>query len=97
MYFEWNEEKNAWLRKNRGITFESVQTAIQEGRLLDVHNHPNKAKYPHQRRLVVQIDSYVYLVPCVPKDDADDVWFLKTIIPSRKATKQYITNDDIQS
>lgn len=94
MYFEWSEEKNQWLRKNRAISFEAVQTAIQEGGLLDIHNHPNKEKYPRQLRLVVQIDTYVYLVPCVPKENEENVWFLKTIIPSRKATKKYITNDN---
>ncbi len=91
MYFEWSEEKNAWLKKYRGVTFEAVQTVLQEeGGLLDIHEHPNKTKYPHQRRLVIRIDDYVYLVPCVPK--GNDVWFLKTIIPSRQATKRYITN-----
>jgi uncharacterized DUF497 family protein len=88
MYFEWNEEKNEWLKKQRGISFEDVQTIIQDGGLLDVHEHPNKEKYPRQYRLIVQIEEYVYIVPAVPKDK--DVWFLKTIIPSRKETKVHI-------
>lgn len=88
MYFEWSEDKNQWLREFRQVSFEAVQMAIQEGGLLDIHDHPNHTKYPLQRRLVVRIEAYVYLVPCVPKDG--DVWFLKTIIPSRKATKEFL-------
>lgn len=91
MYFEWSEEKNQWLKQYRQVSFEAVQMAIQdEGGLLDIHQHPNEAKYPHQRRLVVRIESYVYVVPCVPREG--DVWFLKTIIPSRKATKEFLIN-----
>ncbi len=88
MYFEWSEEKNQWLKQYRQVSFEAVQMAIQEeGGLLDVHKHPNETKDP-QQRLVVRISEYVYLVPCVPKEG--DVWFLKTIIPSRKATKEFL-------
>lgn len=90
MYFEWNEDKNEWLRLHRGVSFEAVQTAIQEGHLLDIHEHPNKEKYPKQFLLIVRLEDYAYIVPCVPKEE--DVWFLKTIIPSRKATKLHITN-----
>ncbi len=88
MYFEWSEEKNAWLKKHRSVSFEAIQTAIQDGNLLDIQTHPNEKKYPNQRLLVVQLHEYVYLVPCVPKEE--HVWFLKTIIPSRKATKHYM-------
>jgi hypothetical protein len=55
--------------------------------LLDEIEHPNKAKYPNQRVLVVKVDGYAYLVPYV---ESDDEIFLKTVIPSRKATKQYL-------
>ena len=36
--------------------------------------------------MVIGIDDYAYLVPYV--EDEDEI-FLKTIIPSRKATRQY--------
>lgn len=90
MYFEWNEEKNELLKRERNISFEEVQIAIQEGFLLDVHQHPNSEKYSHQKLLIVQIHDYAYIVPCVPKES--DIWFLKTIIPSRKATIKYLDN-----
>jgi hypothetical protein len=47
----------------------------------------NAERYAGQRNLVVQREDYVYLVPFV--EDEHTV-FLKTIIPSRKATKQYL-------
>lgn len=85
--FNWNAEKNQILMKERGISFEDILFSIQQGNLLDDLRHPNQQKYPEQRLLVVQVDAYVYLVPYV--ENADDI-FLKTIIPSRKATKQYL-------
>ncbi|TVQ22148.1 MAG: hypothetical protein EA383_15885 [Spirochaetaceae bacterium] len=46
-----------------------------------------KAQYPGQKILVVRIEEYVYVVPFV---DSDEGRFLKTIIPSRKATRDYL-------
>ncbi len=61
--------------------------AIETGGLLDILAHPNSARYPGQQILVVGYDNYVYLVPYV---EEDDYLFLKTIIPSRKATRDYL-------
>ncbi len=83
----WNADKNQLLVKERGISFEDVLFALQTGRLHDDLKHPNQSQYPHQRMLVVEVDEYAYLVPYV---EHDDELFLKTIIPSRKATKQYL-------
>ncbi len=86
--FRWNSQKNDSLRLERGVIFERVVVAIESGGgLLDVVAHPNPAKYPQQRVLVIAIDSYVYLVPVV---EEGDYIFLKTIIPSRKATRDYL-------
>jgi len=49
--------------------------------------HANPDRYPGQRIFVVQRDDYVYLVPFL---EDEHTIFLKTIIPSRKATKQYL-------
>jgi hypothetical protein len=86
-FYSWNYEKNESLRAERGIGFERVIMPIERGDMLDVVDHPNKAKYPNQQVLVVEIDSYVYLVPFVENDEGR---FLKTIIPSRKATRDYL-------
>jgi uncharacterized DUF497 family protein len=85
--FRWSPEKNETLKADRGISFESIVVAIGSGGLLDVLAHPNQARYPEQRILVVTSDNYVYLVPF--RED-DDCCFLKTIIPSRKATRKYL-------
>ena len=85
--FRWNPEKNATLRADRGVSFESIVVAVESGGLLDILAHPNQAKYPRQHILVVACDDYAYLVPVV---EEDEYFFLKTVIPSRKATKTYL-------
>ena len=85
--FDWNTSKNRQLIDERGISFEKVVSAIEQGGLLDVVEHPNRHRYPGQQIYVVEIEGYVYLVPFVA--EADGKRFLKTIIPSRKATRDY--------
>jgi hypothetical protein len=89
--YRWSEAKNRLLRAERGIGFEDVVMAIAAGQLLDVLKHRNPAKYPHQSVFVVELNRYVFLAPFV--EDADS-YFLKTIIPSRKATRNYLTRRD---
>jgi uncharacterized DUF497 family protein len=86
-YFDWNEEKNHKLKEERDISFEEVINAINDGDLLDLLEHPNRKKYVGQKIMVVRVADYVYLVPMV--EDKEKV-FLTTIIPSRKATKEYL-------
>lgn len=85
--FRWHPLKNEALRAERGLTFEAVVVAVEAGGLLDVLSHPNPTKYPRQRILVVEMDGYVHLVPFVEEKEH---FFLKTIIPSRKATRDYL-------
>jgi len=85
--FNWNKNKNQQLQEQRGITFEEIAQAIEQGNLLDVIKHYNPDKYPNQKILIVKIDDYVYLVPFVENDLEI---FLKSIIPSRKMTKKYL-------
>ena len=86
-HFDWNAEKNQQLAEQRGISFERVVSAIERGDLVDVLEHPNQERYPGQLIYAVDIEEYIYLVPFVP--EADGTRFLKTIIPSRKATRDY--------
>ena len=90
-HFAWNEDKNEILKNARGISFEEVVFHIRRGDLLDVLEHPSPERYSGQRIFVVDVDGYAYLVPFV--EDADVV-FLKTIIPSRRATRQYFGGED---
>lgn len=90
-HFAWNSEKNEQLTRERGISFERVLYHIEREGLLDVVKHPNSLKYPNQRMFIVNIENYAYLVPFVENETE---LFLKTIIPSRKATKKYIEVND---
>ena len=85
--FRWNADKNEALQKQRHVSFEAMVVAIEMDGLLDVLVHPNAKKYPNQKVLVIARDGYVYLVPMV---EEQDYFFLKTIIPSRKATRDYL-------
>lgn len=86
-YFDWNEEKNENLKKERNISFEKIVSQIEVGNLLDIIEQPNKEKYRDQSIYVVEYENYAYLVPFVVDEEKI---FLKTIIPIRKATKKYL-------
>ncbi len=90
-YFAWNLEKNDELIKERGISFERVIYHIEKQEVLDIIKHPNTSKYPSQRMFIVNINNYAYLVPFVENESEI---FLKTIIPSRKATRKYLEVND---
>ena len=89
--FRWNTEKNELLAKTRGITFEEIVHKISSGSKVIETDHPNKRKYPNQKIMIVDIEGYAYLVPFVMDKNE---YFLKTIIPSRKATKKYLGGKD---
>ena len=89
--FRWNNDKNEQLKRGRGVSFEEVVLSIEASALLDILDHKNPTRYPEQKIFVVRIGDYVYLVPFV--EDDKEV-FLKTIIPSRKATRDYLSESD---
>ena len=86
-YFSWSAEKNRLLIDERGISFEEIVFHIERGDVLDILEHPNPEKYPTQRVFVVNVEGYAYIVPFV--ENEIEV-FLKTVIPSRKATRDYL-------
>ena len=83
----WNAEKNLELKQKRDVSFEEILSAIEQGGLMLTLDHPNQEPYPNQRVWVVSFRDYAHLVPFV---ETDDEVFLKTIMPSRKATKQFL-------
>jgi uncharacterized DUF497 family protein len=85
--FRWDNEKNEWLKQNRGISFEQVVILMEREDVLDTIEHPNRDKYPDQKIAILRIDDYAYLVPYM--QESDEI-FLKTIIPCRKATNKYM-------
>jgi uncharacterized DUF497 family protein len=87
MVFRWDPQKNALLMRERGLCFEQVVLAVEGGDLLQVIAHPQPARYPNQKIMLVAMDGYAFLVPFVQEEDG---YFLKTIIPSRKATREFL-------
>lgn len=75
------------MKKAREISFNDIVYYIEHGNLIEIIDHPNQNLYQNQKMYVLNIDGYIYLVPFV---ESDDEIFLKTIIPSRKATKHYM-------
>ena len=89
--FRWDPEKNEQLIQERGVSFEQIAIAVENGDLLQIVQHPNVDKYPRQRIMIVGIDGYALLIPFV---EEIDYLFLKTIIPSRKATRDFIAGKE---
>ena len=87
----WNPIKNAELKERYGFGFERIVVAIAEGAVLDVRDHPNRVRYAHQKQYVLEIGGYAWVVPFV--SDGETV-FLKTIFPSRTATKEFLGDRD---
>lgn len=86
-YFSWNNEKNQLLKTERNISFEEVVFYIEKKQILDIVEHPNQEKYKGQKIFIINIHNYAYLVPFIENQEGI---FLKTIIPSRKATEKYL-------
>jgi len=91
MQYEWNSDKNEWLKRERNISFEQIVFHLAEGDVWKIAPHPNQKDYPGQMIYFVNVDGYIYLVPHVVEQDRV---FLKTIIPSRKATKAFTAEGD---
>jgi len=85
--FRWDPDKNERLKAGRGISFEEIVLAIEEDGLRDVLVHPNQRRYPGQGVLVVAYRGYAFLVHSIEENTH---YYLKTIIPSRKATRDYL-------
>ena len=85
--YDWSNDKNETLKRQRGVSFEDVIFHIERGDVLDIVDHPN---YPNQNIYIVRIEDYAYEVPFV---QTGCEIFLKTIYPSRKATRDYLYGD----
>ncbi len=91
MRYEWNPEKNEWLKKERNVSFEQIVFHLSQGDIWKTADHPDQTNYPGQKIYFVIVEDYIYLVPFVTEDE---YLFLKTIIPSRKATKDHKESGD---
>ena len=86
MKYEWSPAKNEWLKEQRNISFEQVIFHLSQGDVWKIADHPNQKDYPGQKIYFVVIEEYIYLVPHIIQED---LIFLKTIFPSRKATRDF--------
>lgn len=90
-FFAWEEDKNNLLKETRSISFEEIVLSLSNNKLLEVVEHPNKQKFPNQKMFIVEVRDYAYIVPFV---EDEDKYFLKTIYPSREATKKYLNKEE---
>jgi uncharacterized DUF497 family protein len=86
MRYEWDPQKNERLKEERNISFERILFHLARGDVWKIADHPDQETYPGQKIYFVVVEEYIYLVPFVVEED---YIFLKTIIPSRKATRLY--------
>lgn len=86
MEIRWSDEKNSILKQTRNVSFEDVENAIMNDKVLDIVPHHNQEKYAHQKLMIITIRNYTYYVPFVWSEEEI---FLKNIIPSRKYHKIY--------
>lgn len=87
MTFDWDPEKNELLKFERGISFEIIIFHLEQGDVWKISDNQNQKRYPGQRVYFVNVNNYIFLVPFIKKGENI---FLKTIIPSRKATKEFL-------
>ena len=86
MRYEWNPEKNESLKRERHISFEQIVFHLSQGDVWKTADHPDQKQYPGQKLYFVNVEGYIHIVPHVVEDE---YVFLKTIIPSRKATRDF--------
>lgn len=87
---EWSEEKNVEIMRTRGVSFDDVELAIEEERIIDIVPHWNAKKYAHQQIIVLILNGYIHVVPCVIDDEKV---FLKTIFANRDVVRKYLLDD----
>ena len=84
--FDWDNEKNKKLIRERKISFEAIVSLIEGGNIISTVT--GKGKYGHQKQFIVEMNRYIYVVPFI---EDDQKVFLKTIIPSRKLTRKFLS------
>ena len=87
--YTWDADKNEWLRRNRGLSFDDVVYHLEHGGFLDDVPHPNQQLHPGQRLYIIRIGNYTYEVPFYRDGDVES---LRTLYPSRKYTSAYLRN-----
>ncbi|WP_032919388.1 BrnT family toxin [Leptospira santarosai] len=81
----WDEAKNSKLKRERGISFETVEQMILDRKITDIIDTPS-GNHPGQESFVIKIQDQYYYVPF--KIVEQDI-ILITIIPTRKLRRRY--------
>ncbi len=87
--FDFNQEKNFFLKETRGVGFDEAIVAILNNGIVDEFAHKDNKRYPNQRILAIKINNYIYAIPYL-LDEKRKVIFLKTVYPSRILTEKYL-------
>ncbi len=74
----WDLKKNERLKRIRGASFEDLINS----KLISILEHPTRK---NQKIMLFEFKKYIWVVPFV---EEEDYYFLKTLFPSRKYTKQ---------
>lgn len=82
MEIAWDEQKNEWLKRERGVSFEMCVACIEKGEVLGIF----KNKFPRNNQLLIVIDLHGYAF-VVPASVSEEHIFLKTMYPSRTYQK----------
>ena len=85
--FYWSDDKNEWLKQERDISFEEVVFHIERGDVLNIVPNPS---YRNQNMYVIRMRNYIWIAPFIQETSHI---FLKTVYPSRKATRIYLANE----
>lgn len=80
----WDEEKNALLKQERGISFEEIAGMILYGDFVDIVENPTRED---QQYFILTIRDYTWVVPFLI--DESETIILKTAFPSRKFHRRY--------
>jgi uncharacterized DUF497 family protein len=80
----WDEEENAVLKQERGISFEEIAGMILDRDYLDIVANPTRE---NQQYFILTIREYTWVVPFLI--DESETIILKTAFPSRRYHRRY--------
>jgi len=84
MKFVWRRKRNAYLKKNRRISFEEIVELLLDGNYIEILVNPN---YESQEIFILGIGNYIW---CVPFEEVEvGIFELKTGFKSRRMNRKY--------
>jgi len=93
MLFTWNNDKNKKLIADRGFSFEDIEEAVRNGKLISIQKHTNTTDYKHQIVMIVEVKGYLHKVPCIVLQESPKIIYMITAFKDRKLNKKYTRVD----